>query len=78
MPVESRMYLQAAGGEIGGPQAAVMKRELQEQAARIKQLEAEIKQAEKSGLTGAIAADVSYPISLRKLAYVISREIFQL
>ena len=37
-----------------------MKRELQEQAARIKQLEAEIKQAEKTGLTGAISADVSY------------------
>ena len=36
-----------------------MKRELQEQAARIKQLETELKQAEKTGLTGSITADVS-------------------
>lgn len=36
-----------------------MKRELAEQAARIKQLEGDLKQEEKSGLTGAIAADVS-------------------
>lgn len=36
-----------------------MKRELAEQAARIKQLEGDLKQAEKSGLTGAISADVS-------------------
>ena len=53
------LCFQAAGGQISDTQAATMKRELAEQAARIKQLEGDLKQAEKSGLTGAISADVS-------------------
>ena len=40
-------------------QTATMKRELQEQAARIKQLEADLKDTSRAGTVGAISADVS-------------------
>ena len=40
-------------------QTATMKRELQEQAARIKQLEADLKDSSRAGAVGAISADVS-------------------
>ena len=45
-------------------QTATMKRELQEQAARIKQLEADLKDTSRAGTVGAISADVSATVIL--------------